>query len=132
MCESTACWLELAYQNAKANLRLVGTRLYSLSLKLKRLSNSITLPVFVSSGHLSCSLVFFTTGFTEQNNAIGVLIGEEFSPLTNFTFRFVCKVSSPVDESADHNGFMVEVKTCGGSGAEEKGYARNSVLCDHV
>ena len=46
-------------------------------------------------------------------------------PLTTFTFTFVCKVSSPVeDKTADYNGFIVEVKTPGVNGTEEKGYVQ--------
>ena len=65
--------------------------------------------------------------FTEQNCAIGFLRGDDFIPLTNFIFRFVCKVSSPHVDNVDYNGFMVQVKTCTGNGKEEKGYVHS--LC---
>lgn len=47
---------------------------------------------------------------------------DDFIPLTNFTFRFICKVTSSCVDNADHNGFIVEVKTQGADGEEEKGY----------
>ncbi|XP_064396001.1 uncharacterized protein LOC135343012 [Halichondria panicea] len=59
--------------------------------------------------------------FTEQNNAIGYLkAGDIFTPLTNFTFKFVCRVSSPFesDDNTDYSGFIVEVKA---SGTDDKG-----------
>jgi len=66
------------------------------------------------------------TDFTERNNSIGyVKPGDTFIPVTNFTFRFECKVltttrglDSSRTNSSDYNGFLVEVKT---SGIEEKG-----------
>ena len=68
------------------------------------------------------ALFFCNAEFTEQNCAIGFLRGDDFIPLTNFIFRFVCKVSSPHVDNVDYNGFMVEVKTCTGNGKEEMGY----------
>ena len=65
--------------------------------------------------------------FTEQNCAIGFLRGDDFIPLTNFIFRFVCKVSSPHVDNVDYNGFMVQVQTCTGNGKEETGYVHS--LC---
>ena len=63
----------------------------------------------------------FCAEFTEQNNAIGYLkTGDIFTPLTNFTFKFVCRVSSPFesDDNTDYSGFIVEVKA---SGTDDKG-----------
>lgn len=62
--------------------------------------------------------------FTEQNSSIGFLRGDDFTPLTNFIFRFICKVTSP-DENADYSGFIVQVKTCAGNGMEKTGYVYN-------
>ena len=60
--------------------------------------------------------------FTEQNSAIGLMRQDDFIALTNFTFQFICKVTSSGAESTDHNGFIAEVKTQAGNGEEEKGY----------
>ena len=66
------------------------------------------------------------TDFTEQNNAIGYVKADDiFTPLTNFTFRFICKVSPPCDDCPEYNGFLVEVKT---SGIEEKGLVKTFCL----
>ncbi len=53
------------------------------------------------------------------SSAIGLLRGETFVPLTNFTFKFVSKVTPPPDMK-EYNGFMVEV-SCSDGGAEAKG-----------
>lgn len=70
--------------------------------------------------------------FTEQNSSIGLLRGDDFTPLTNFVFRFTCKVTSPDIDNADYSGFMVQVKTCAGNGMEEKGYVCTIQLCIQV
>lgn len=68
--------------------------------------------------------IIIFTEFTEQNSAIGLMRKDDFIALTNFTFRFVCKVTSSDAENADQNGFIVEVKTQAGNGEEEKGYVQ--------
>ena len=40
---------------------------------------------------------------------MGQYRGDNFTPLTNFTFQFLCKVMTPSSLSKDFTGFVVEV-----------------------
>ena len=50
-----------------------------------------------------------TFPFREEDGQLGQYRGDNFTPLTNFTFRFLCKVMTPSGLSKDFTGFVVEV-----------------------
>ena len=69
----------------------------------------------------SCHDMSFNSEFTEQNDSIGLTRGEEYSPLTNFNFKFVCKVTSPDQDTPEYNGFIVGVETSTSGGTRTCG-----------
>ena len=67
------------------------------------------------------SLMFLYAGtfqFREEDGQLGQYRGDNFIPLANFTFRFLCKVMTPSGLSKDFTGFVVEVTH--GTGADIK------------
>ena len=52
---------------------------------------------------------YFTLDLVERNNSIGFLREDEFIGLTNFTMKFIRKITH--ENEPDFNGFIVRVKT---------------------